>query len=48
MPSVQNKFLHYATDMLQEKLQTKVEIDSIHVGFFSDDVGLYNLKVEDR
>jgi len=48
MSSVQNKFLHYATDILQEKLQTKVEIDSIHVGFFSDDVGLYNLKVEDR
>lgn len=40
--SVQDKFLSYATDMLQEKLQTKVSIDSIRIGFFSDDVRLYN------
>lgn len=33
--------------MLQEKLQTKVSIDSIRIGFFSDDVRLYNLQVED-
>ena len=46
--SVQNKLLAYATEMLQEKLQTKVEIDSIRIGFFKDDVRLYNLKVEDR
>lgn len=45
--SVQDKFLRYATDMLQEKLQTKVSIDSIRIGFFSDDVRLYNLQVED-
>lgn len=45
--SVQDKFLSYATDMLQEKLQTKVSIDSIRIGFFSDDVRLYNLQVED-
>ena len=32
--SVQNKLLAYATEMLQEKLQTKVEIDSIRIGFF--------------
>lgn len=44
--SVQDKFLSYATDMLQEK-QTKVSIDSIRIGFFSDDVRLYNLQVED-
>ena len=37
-PSVQNKFLSYATEILQDKLQTKVEIDSIRIGFFSDDV----------
>lgn len=46
-PSVQNKFLSYATEILQDKLQTKVEIDSIRIGFFSDDVRLYRLKVED-
>ena len=45
--SVQDKFLRYATGMLQEKLQTKVSIDSIRIGFFSDDVRLYNLQVED-
>lgn len=48
MPSVQNKILAYATEMLEEELQTKVEIDSIRVGFFVDDVRLYNLRVEDR
>lgn len=48
MPSVQNKILAHATQLLQEKLETKVEIDSIHIGFFSDDVRLYNLRVEDR
>ena len=34
VPSIQNKFLTRATEMLKEKLQTKVEIDSIRVGFF--------------
>lgn len=45
--SLQNKFLTYATEMLEEKLQTKVEIDSIRIGFFSDDIRLYNLRVQD-
>lgn len=48
VPSIQNKFLTRAKEMLEEKLQTKVEIDSIRVGFFRDDVRLYNLRVEDR
>ena len=48
VPSIQNKFLTRATEMLEEKLQTKVEIDSIRIGFFRDDVCLYNLRVEDR
>lgn len=48
VPSIQNKFLIRATEMLEEKLQTKVEIDSIRIGFFRDDVCLYNLRVEDR
>ena len=47
-PSVQDRCLAYATQMLQEKLQTKVEIDSVRFGFFRDDVRLYNLRVEDR
>ena len=45
--SFQDKFLSYATETLQEKLKTKVEIDSIRIGFFSDDVRLYKLRVED-
>ena len=43
----QNKLLKYATQMLSEKLQTHVEIDSISVGLFSQDVNLYGLDVED-
>lgn len=43
----QNKLLKYATQMLSEKLQTRVEIDSISVGLFSQDVNLYGLDVED-
>ena len=46
--SIQNKILHYATDMLAEKLETKIEIDSIHIGFFDDDIRLFGLRVDDR
>lgn len=46
--SVQDRLLSYAVEALQEKLDTKVEIDSIRIGFFSDDVRLYRLWVEDR
>ncbi len=45
---VQDRALSYATQMLQEKLQTKVEIDSLRIGFFSDDIRLYHLLVEDQ
>lgn len=45
--SFQNKLLKRATAMLSEKLNTKVEIDSIHVGFFEDDIRLFGLKIED-
>lgn len=43
----QNKLLHRATRLLSEKLQTRVEIDSISIGLFSQDVNLYGLDVED-
>lgn len=46
--SVQNRLLAYATEMLQEELQTKVEIDSIRIGFFSDDIRIYHLLLEDQ
>lgn len=47
-PSVQQKILAYATNMLQEKLQTRVEIDSISVNFLTFDVNLMGLDVEDQ
>lgn len=47
-PSTQDKILKYATDMLAEKLNTKVEIDSIRVGFFREDIRLYGLRVDDQ
>ena len=43
----QNKLLRRATQMLSDKLQTRVEIDSISIGLFSQDVNLYGLDVED-
>ena len=43
----QNKLLKHATQMLSDKLQTRVEIDSISIGLFSQDVNLYGLDVED-
>jgi len=38
----------YATTLLSEKLHTKVSIDSVYVGFFSHDIGLYGVDVEDQ
>ena len=46
--SVQQKLLRIATDMLTDKLQTRVAIDSIHVGFLTQDIYLYGLQVDDR
>ena len=47
-PSTQDKVLKYATEMLAEKLNTKVEIDSICIGFFREDIQLYGLRVDDQ
>ena len=46
--SVQQKLLGYAKGLLMEKLQTQVEIDSIHVNLTSLDVSLMGLDLEDR
>jgi hypothetical protein len=43
----QNKLLRHATSLLSDKLQTRVEIDSISIGLFSQKVNLYGLEVED-
>ena len=37
----QNKLLKRATSLLSEKLQTRVEIDSVSIGLFSQNVNLY-------
>lgn len=47
-PSTQNRVLKYATEMLAEKLNTKVEIDSIRIGFFREDIRLHGLRVDDQ
>ena len=46
--SFQQKMLAHATELLEEKLQTKVSIDSINVNFLKFNVGLYGMDVEDR
>ena len=46
--SFQQKMLSHATELLEEKLQTKVYIDSININFLKCNVGLYGLDVEDR
>ena len=46
--SVQHKLLKRATEMLAEKLETKVEIDSIALNLFTQKLLLYGIEVEDR
>ena len=46
--TVQQKLLNYSVQLLQEKLQTKVKIDSVHVDFLTFDVNLVGVDVEDR
>ncbi|MBQ7419677.1 MAG: AsmA family protein [Prevotella sp.] len=45
--AIQNKLLKRTTRMLSEKLNTKVDIDSIHIGLFEDDIRLFGLEIED-
>lgn len=44
----QDNMLRRATMLLSDRLQTRVHIDSISVGLFSQDVRLYGLDIEDR
>lgn len=44
----QQRLLRFATDLLQEKLKTKVQIDSVNVDFGTLDVNLYGFDIEDR
>lgn len=45
---VQNRLLHYSTELLQDKLQTKVRIDSISINLLGNDVFLKGVDIEDR
>lgn len=44
----QNRVLHNATEMLSERLNTKVDIDSVSIDFLTNDFKLYGLSIEDQ
>ena len=44
----QQKVLNYAVSLLEERLQTKVEIDSVSVSLWTQDIHLMGLRIEDR
>ena len=46
--SGQQRLLSYVTDLLQDKLETKVHIDSVSVKFSTMDIDLNGLDVEDQ
>ena len=46
--SVQNKLLNKAVELLSQKLETHVEIDSISFNVFTQDISLFKIKIEDR
>ena len=46
--SVQNRMMGYATSLLQEKLNTQVRIDSVHVNFLTQKALLAGLEVDDQ
>ena len=46
--SVQNNLLNKAVELLSQKLETHVEIDSISFNVFTQDISLFKIKIEDR
>lgn len=46
--TIQNRLLHYSTELLQDKLQTKVRIDSISINMLTCDILLKGVDIEDR
>lgn len=46
--SIQTKLIHYATEMLTERLDTHVGIDSIHVNVWRNSIEIYGLDIEDQ
>lgn len=46
--SVQNKILKKAVELLSQKLETEVEIDSISISALTQEISLYGIEIEDR
>lgn len=46
--AVQNRLMAFAVEALSNKLQTRVEVKSVSISFFSQDVKLHGLLIEDR
>ena len=46
--SVQKKIQEKAVELLSQKLETKVEIDSISISALTQEISLYGIKIEDR
>ncbi len=46
--SIQTKLIHHATEMLTERLDTHVGIDSIHVNVWRNSIEIYGLDIEDQ
>ena len=47
-PSFQQKLLQRTTDLLEDKLQTNIQIDSVSIDLLTLDAELYRLCIEDR
>ena len=46
--SVQKKIQEKAVELLSQKLETKVEIDSISISALTQEISLYGIEIEDR
>ena len=46
--SVQNKLLNKAVELLSQKLETHVEIGSVSINVFTQDISLFKIRIEDR
>ena len=46
--TVQSKLLKRATEELSKKLDTRVEIDSISINAFTQEISLFRIRIEDR
>ena len=47
-PAIQEKVLHKATEMLSERLGTKVTADSVYIDMLRQDLQLYGVSIDDQ